>query len=150
MGPSAKYGDVSAYLHCGSHLTGTSVRNHRGHQAEHAVRWHQHVHIPPGYLNARILDGPPADPVLLCKAGLVPGIRSRPGSNLVLPSIALGFMHMASIARHQKLHAWTIRQDYIRTVRAKGLPEKEVITRHALRNALIPTTTVIGLRSEEC
>ena len=40
----------------------------------------------------------------------------------------------------------TIRQDYIRTVRAKGLPENKVIIDHALRNALIPTTTVIGLQ----
>ena len=40
----------------------------------------------------------------------------------------------------------TIRQDYIRTVRAKGLPENKVITRHALKNALIPTITVIGLQ----
>ena len=75
-------------------------------------------------------------------SGADQGIKS-----LVLPSIALGFMHMASIARTTRSSMLeTIRQDYIRTVRAKGLPEKEVITRHALRNALIPTTTVIGLQ----
>jgi len=54
---------------------------------------------------------------------------------------------MASIARTTRSSMLeTIRQDYIRTVRAKGLPEKEIILRHALRNALIPTTTVIGLQ----
>ena len=75
-------------------------------------------------------------------SGADQGIKS-----LVLPSIALGFMHMASIARTTRSSMLeTIRQDYLRTVRAKGLPEKEVITRHALRNALIPTTTVIGLQ----
>ena len=75
-------------------------------------------------------------------AGADQGIRS-----LVLPSIALGFMHMAAIARTTRSSMLeTIRQDYIRTVRAKGLPEREVITDHALRNALIPTTTVIGLQ----
>lgn len=75
-------------------------------------------------------------------AGADQGIKS-----LVLPSIALGFMHMASIARTTRSSMLeTIRQDYIRTVRAKGLPEREVITDHALRNALIPTTTVIGLQ----
>jgi peptide/nickel transport system permease protein len=39
-----------------------------------------------------------------------------------------------------------IRQDYIRTARAKGLEEKQVIRKHALRNALIPVVTVIGLQ----
>ncbi|HIQ93214.1 MAG TPA: ABC transporter permease [Candidatus Copromonas avistercoris] len=67
--------------------------------------------------------------------------------SLVLPSLALGFQHMAAIARTTRSSMLEqIRQDYIRTVRAKGLPEGEVITKHALRNALIPTTTVIGLQ----
>lgn len=75
-------------------------------------------------------------------SGADQGIRS-----LILPSFALGFMHMAAIARTTRSSMLeTIRQDYIRTVRAKGLPEKNVITDHALRNALIPTTTVIGLQ----
>ena len=39
-----------------------------------------------------------------------------------------------------------IRQDYIRTARAKGVPEKMVIRKHALKNALIPVVTVIGLQ----
>lgn len=67
--------------------------------------------------------------------------------SLVLPSFALGFMHMASIARTTRSSMLeTIRQDYIRTVRAKGLLEDKVIVNHALRNAMIPTTTVIGLQ----
>ena len=75
-------------------------------------------------------------------SGADQGIRS-----LVLPAFALGFMHMASIARTTRSSMLeTIRQDYIRTVRAKGLPEGKVITDHALRNALIPTVTVIGLQ----
>ena len=39
----------------------------------------------------------------------------------------------------------TLRQDYIRTARAKGLPERRVVLGHALRNALIPVTTIIAL-----
>lgn len=66
---------------------------------------------------------------------------------MVLPSCALGFLHMASIARTTRSSMLeTIRQDYIRTVRAKGVSERKVITRHALKNALIPTITVIGLQ----
>ena len=54
---------------------------------------------------------------------------------------------MASIARTTRSSMLeTIRQDYIRTARAKGLAENKVIINHALRNALIPTTTVIGLQ----
>lgn len=68
-------------------------------------------------------------------------------NSIILPACALGFLHMASIARTTRSSMLeTIRQDYIRTVRAKGVPENKVITRHALKNALIPTITVIGLQ----
>ncbi len=40
--------------------------------------------------------------------------------------------------------------EYVRTARSKGLPEKTVIRKHARRNALIPTVTVVGLASEDC
>lgn len=75
-------------------------------------------------------------------SGFNDGIKS-----LMLPGLALAFQHMAAIARTTRSSMLeTIRQDYIRTVRAKGLPENKVITRHALKNALIPTITVIGLQ----
>ena len=103
LGEQARPEDIEAFRE----EMGASVRNHRGHQAEHAVRWHQHVHIPPGYLNARILDGPPADPVLLCKAGLVPGIGSRPGDQEPCAAVHRVRLHAHGIHRpyHQKLHA---------------------------------------------
>ncbi len=67
--------------------------------------------------------------------------------SLVLPAITLGFNHMASIARVTRSSMLeVIRQDYIRTARSKGVPENKVITKHALKNALIPTITVIGLQ----
>ena len=54
---------------------------------------------------------------------------------------------MASIARITRSSMLeVIRQDYIRTARAKGVSEKNVITKHALKNALIPTITVVGLQ----
>ncbi|KPU43105.1 dipeptide transport system permease protein DppB [Oxobacter pfennigii] len=67
--------------------------------------------------------------------------------HLVLPAIALGSYSTAIIARMTRSTMLEIvRQDFIRTARAKGLLEKIVIFRHALRNALIPIVTVIGLQ----
>lgn len=65
--------------------------------------------------------------------------------HLILPSIALGTIPMAFIARITRSSMLNvISQDYIRTARAKGLPEKTVILKHALRNALIPIITSAG------
>ncbi|VBB06909.1 Hypothetical protein LUCI_2149 [Lucifera butyrica] len=67
--------------------------------------------------------------------------------HLILPAVALGAYSMAIIARMTRAAMLeTIRQDYIRTARAKGLKENVVIFKHALRNALIPIVTVIGLQ----
>lgn len=66
--------------------------------------------------------------------------------HLAMPSFCLAFISLAVIARMTRssmLEAMT--QDFIRTARSKGLSEGAVIFKHALRNALIPTTTVVGL-----
>ena len=66
--------------------------------------------------------------------------------HLILPSVALATIPMAVIARMTRSSMLeVIRQDYIRTHRAKGLSERKVIYRHAFKNALIPVVTVIGL-----
>lgn len=65
---------------------------------------------------------------------------------LVLPSLTLGLSGMALIARMTRSCMLDVLQeDYIRTARAKGLSEKVVIYRHALRNAAIPVVTIVGL-----
>jgi peptide/nickel transport system permease protein len=67
--------------------------------------------------------------------------------HLILPSLALGMYSMAIIARMTRSSMLeTLNQDYIRTARAKGISKGKVIRRHALRNAMIPVTTVIGLQ----
>ncbi len=67
--------------------------------------------------------------------------------HLIMPAVALGSYSTAVIARMTRATMLeTIRQDYIRTARAKGLKENVVIIKHALRNALIPIVTVIGLQ----
>ena len=66
--------------------------------------------------------------------------------HLILPAGTLGLASTAYIARlTRSAMLEVIRQDYIRTARAKGLMERLVITRHALRNALIPVLSLIGL-----
>lgn len=64
---------------------------------------------------------------------------------IVLPGVTLGFMQCGIIARMTRSAMLDVlKQDYVRTARAKGLSETVVITKHALRNALIPVVTVIG------
>jgi len=66
--------------------------------------------------------------------------------HLILPSMALGTIPMANIARMTRSSLLEVLgQDYVRTARAKGLPESMVILIHALRNAFLPIITVIGL-----
>jgi len=67
--------------------------------------------------------------------------------HLVLPAVALGTIPMAIIARMTRSAMLEVLgQDYIRTAQAKGLPQRVVILRHALRNALLPVITVVGLQ----
>jgi oligopeptide transport system permease protein len=66
-------------------------------------------------------------------------------TQVILPAVTLGTGGMAYIARLTRASMLeVIRADYIRTARAKGLSERVVITRHALKNSLIPVTTVLG------
>ncbi len=66
--------------------------------------------------------------------------------HMLLPAITLSFGVIAILIRIQRNSMLEVLNlDYVKTARAKGLPEKKVINKHARRNALIPTTTVIGL-----
>ena len=66
--------------------------------------------------------------------------------HLVLPSIALGLASAAGVARYTRGSMLeVIRQDYVRTARAKGLSRTRVVLRHALRNALLPVISLLGL-----
>lgn len=66
--------------------------------------------------------------------------------HLILPAIALGTVPLAAIARMTRSSLLEVlREDYVRTAQAKGLERSQVILKHALRNALIPIVTVVGL-----
>jgi peptide/nickel transport system permease protein len=66
--------------------------------------------------------------------------------HLVLPLLLLGFGGLAGMSRYMRSNMLeVIRQDYVATARAKGLPEGKVVFRHAMRNALLPVITILGL-----
>jgi peptide/nickel transport system permease protein len=67
-------------------------------------------------------------------------------AQLIWPALAVGYRYSAVATRMTRSAVLEVlREDYIRTARAKGLWERAVVTRHALRNALLPVITVIGL-----
>jgi peptide/nickel transport system permease protein len=96
-----------------------------------------------------LADAPPTVTGLYTIDSLLAGDWSTLGASLTqlaLPAITLSFPAMATIMRFTRATLLeTLGQDYVRTARAKGAAERRVVTRHALRNALIPTITMIGL-----
>ena len=84
---------------------------------------------------------------LAVNLGLLPVSGSGTVAHLVLPAITMGGALAAILTRMVRTSMLEeLGQDYIRTARAKGLPERTVVYRHALRNAMIPVLTVIGLQ----
>ena len=76
------------------------------------------------------------------QAGLIPGLRA-----LALPALALALPQASILARVMRSALIdTLGEDFIRTARAKGLTRGQALRRHALRNALIPVLTIIGLQ----
>ncbi len=79
--------------------------------------------------------------------GILPSGGYGDWTYFILPAITLGTSSAGSIARMTRSSMLeVIRQDYIRTARAKGVLEKNVVYKHALKNALIPIITVVGLQ----
>ncbi len=77
---------------------------------------------------------------------LLPAIYDETWQSYVLPVVTLAIGSMATLIRMTRSTMLeVIREDYIRTARAKGAPEKSVVFKHALRNALLPVVTVIGI-----
>ena len=79
--------------------------------------------------------------------GVLPVSGAGTWMHLILPAVTLGAALAAILTRMVRTAMLEeLGQDYIRTARAKGLPERTVVYRHALRNALIPVLTVVGLQ----
>ena len=91
--------------------------------------------------------GSDSHPALFDQAGLAAGLRFRRLRALVLPAITMGGALAAILTRMVRTSMLEeLGQDYIRTARAKGLSERKVVYGHALRNAMIPVITVLGLQ----
>ena len=72
-------------------------------------------------------------------------MAGRARSTWVLPTIALAGFPIAIIARYTRASMLEVtRKDYIRTAQSKGLRDRAVVTRHMIRNALIPVVTILG------
>ncbi len=77
----------------------------------------------------------------------LPSSGSGTWQHIVLPALSLGLAGMGLIARMTRSTMLEVlRDDYIRTARSKGLSERAVVYKHALKNAMIPTITVVGLQ----
>ena len=85
---------------------------------------------------------PPGSFLALLNA--TPGSLIDRGAHIVLPATMLSLLYMAGWSRYSRSSMLEVlRQDYVRTARAKGLFERVVIVKHALRNALIPVITIL-------
>ncbi len=85
--------------------------------------------------------------IFALRFALLPSTGGGGLSSLILPAATLGLVASGVVARLiRSTMLEVLRQDYVTTARAKGLGERVVILRHALRNALIPVVTIIGLQ----
>ena len=93
------------------------------------------------YLFAVLLGWFPTGGYVELSKGVGPWLR-----NLIMPATALGLAQLGLLARITRATMLEVlRQDYVRTARAKGVPERLVIDKHALANTLIPVVTIIGI-----
>jgi peptide/nickel transport system permease protein len=93
------------------------------------------------YTFAVLLGWLPTGGYVELSKGLWPWLRS-----MLMPALALAITQLGLLARMTRATMLEVlNQDYVRTARAKGLPERTVIDKHALSNALIPMVTVMGL-----
>jgi peptide/nickel transport system permease protein len=118
--------------------------------AQHPNRWGDRL-ISVVSLFGLSFPGVALGPILIIlfaiKIGWLPVSGSGSFAHVILPAITMGSALAAILTRMVRTSMLEeLSQDYIRTARAKGLPERTVVYRHALRNAMVPVLTVLGLQ----
>jgi ABC-type dipeptide/oligopeptide/nickel transport system permease component len=94
-----------------------------------------------------MLMGPLALNLFFINLGWLPGPTETGALALLLPAVVVGTHLMAMLARMTRSSmVEVLGEDFVRTARAKGLPERKVLAKHALRNALLPVITIAGLQ----
>jgi ABC-type dipeptide/oligopeptide/nickel transport system permease component len=122
---------------------GISAALHRGRARDHAIS----VVSLLGLSFPAFALGPILMILVSIKLGWLPVSGAGDLAHLVLPAVTMGSALAAILTRMVRTSMLEeLGQDYIRTARAKGLPERIVVYRHALRNAMIPVFTLIGLQ----
>ncbi len=97
--------------------------------------------MPPFWLGLLLIS------LVSVRWGLLPVMGAESWRHLILPAFTLGVISAASIARLVRSSVLeALGQDFVRTARAKGLPERTVVAKHALRGALNPVVSMIGLQ----
>jgi ABC-type dipeptide/oligopeptide/nickel transport system permease component len=85
--------------------------------------------------------------VFFASLGWLPGPTDTGAAAIILPALAIATHLMAMLARMTRSSmVEVLGEDFVRTARAKGLPERTVLAKHALRNALLPVITIAGLQ----
>jgi len=122
---------------------GVLAAHRRGHAADRAVGFFTLL----GLSVPNFALGPMLILVFSVQIGWLP-VSGRSGlASLILPAVTLGAALAAILTRMVRSSMMEeLSSDYVRTARAKGLPESAVLFRHALRNALIPIITILGLQ----
>ena len=122
---------------------GVLAAHRRGHAADRAVGFFTLL----GLSVPNFALGPVLILLFSIQLGWLPVSGKEGGASLVLPGITLGAALAAILTRTVRSSMIEeLSSDYVRTARAKGLPESAVLFRHAFRNALIPIVTILGLQ----
>jgi len=114
----------------------------------HPATWKDHAPMTMAMVGVCVPNfvlGPVLVLIFSLKLGWLPVAGWSSGADRVLPALTLGAIYAAYVSRLTRGGMMEVlRQDFIRTARAKGLPERVVILRHALRGGLLPTVSFLG------
>ena len=133
--------------HGGGARTGSPGRRALGHAPRPLAGHAHHRDLRAGRVGAELLARIDADLPVRGAVGVAARIRIGTPQHLVLPVLSLALLSSSIIARLTRSGMLDVlNMEYVTTARAKGLAERAILYRHALKNALIPVITIVGLQ----